>query len=98
LLCISKAVFEKLTAAAQEFFSNESAPKIIPAQAAGIKSPPKAPVPALHVSEENKHSWYTPTKIWATRYSELWQWQRVSEWWRRYRQEEFINEKRHIIL
>jgi hypothetical protein len=98
LLCISKESFEKLFLVTQEFPGNDNARKLIPAQAPRIKSLPRTPVPVLHSNEKNNYSWYTPTKIWATRYSEFWQWQRVSEWHREYGQDEITNEKRHILV
>jgi hypothetical protein len=58
----------------------------------------KAPVTSLRSIEKAGYSAYTPTPIWQTRYSEFWQWQRVSEWYREYGQDEIINEKRHILL
>lgn len=99
LFCISREIFKKLCLAAQEHLVKELPLKKILAQAPRIKSLPKTPASALYGREENKHSWYySPTKMWVTRYSELWQWQRVSEWDREYGQDAIINEKRHIIL
>jgi hypothetical protein len=98
LLCITKAVFEKLTTVMRESFGNDRKPRPTPAEDVKTKSLLKVPVPVLYTSKENKHSCYMPTKIWATRYSELWQWQRVSEWHREYGQDEITNEKRHILV
>jgi hypothetical protein len=83
---------------AQELFAKENIFKNAPAQAQKIKSLPKAPTPSLRDNEEARYSVYIPTPIWQTRYSELWQWQRVSEWWREYGQDEITNEKRHILV
>jgi hypothetical protein len=94
LLCISKEVFEKLTLTAREFFIKERIPKSAPAR---IK-PCKMPVLATRRKGKARYQEYTPTPIWYTRCSEYWQWQRVSEWWREYGQDEIINEKRHILL
>ena len=98
LLCISKELFEKLRLTAQKFSVKENIFKNTPAQAQKIKSLPKAPAPFLRDSEEARYSVYAPTSIWQTRYSELWQWQRVSEWHHEYGQDEIINEKRHILM
>jgi len=87
-----------LTSEAQEFFIKETTPKNIPAQAQKIKPLCKAPVPSLRNIEKGVYPEYNPTKIWQTRYSEFWQWQRVSEWHREYGQDEIINEKRHILV
>jgi len=76
---------------AQEFFIKDVVPKNIPAQR--IKSLRRTPALSLHNIEERKYSAYTPTGIWQTRYSELWRWQRVSEWHRQYGQDEIINKK-----
>ena len=83
---------------AQEFFVKENIFKNTPAQVQKIKSLPKAPVSSLRGSEESRYSVYAPTSIWQTRYSELWQWQRVSEWHREYGQDKITNEKRHILV
>ena len=98
LLCISKELFEKLALAAQEFFAKESILKDTPALIRRSKPLLKAPVTSLRNIEKAGYSAYTPTPIWQTRYSEFWQWQRVSEWYREYGQDEIINEKRHILL
>ena len=57
----------------------------------------KEPALPLRCTEKASYSEYNPTPIWHTRYSELWQWQRVAEWYREYGRDEIINEKRHII-
>ncbi len=101
MLCISKELFEKLCLTAQEFFVKENIFKNTPAQAQKIKSLPKAPTPSLRDNEEARYSVYIPTSIWQTRYSELWQWQRVSEWWREFGQDDcrqISDEKRHILM
>jgi hypothetical protein len=95
ILCIRKELFEKLCLETQEFLATKTAPKKTKVIAA-------EPKPLCDVPQENtlRHTGYvyTPTKIWATRYSELWQWQRVSEWWREYGTDEYLNEKRHILV
>lgn len=98
MLCISKELFEKLALAAQEFFTKKHVLKNTPARAQRTKPLRKAPAPSLRDNEEARYSAYIPTPIWQTRYSELWQWQRVSEWYREYGQDEITNEKRHILL
>ena len=101
LLCISKELFEKLALATQEFFVKENILKNIPAQDQKAKSLRKAPIPSLPDSEKTRYSIYTPTPIWQTRYSEFWQWQRVSEWYREYGQDDYrqiSDEKRHILM
>ena len=98
LLCISKERFEKLALVTQEFFAKKHVLKNIPAQAQKTKSLLKAPELFLCGIEKARYSAYTPTSIWQTRYSEFWQWQRVSEWYREYGQDEITNEKRHILV
>ena len=95
LICISKGLFEKLCLETKEFLAVKPAPRKINSVKAESK-------PLCYVPQENTlrpgNSVYMPTKIWATRSSEYWQWQRVSEWDREYGQDAIINEKRHIIL
>jgi hypothetical protein len=98
LLCISRRIFEKLCLSAQEFYAQPAAVNNAPARVQRTESLPKAPALPLLCNEEAGYSAYTPTPIWQTRYSELWQWQRVSEWHREYGQDEIINEKRHILV
>jgi len=98
LLCLSKERFEKLSLTAQEFSTKEKIFKNTPAQTQKIKPLCKASKLTLRGSEETKYSAYIPTPIWQTRYSELWQWQRVSEWYRKYGQDEITNKKRHILV
>jgi hypothetical protein len=81
---------------AQEFLIQDVALKNIPAQR--IKTLRKMPALSLRRIEERKYSTYAPTIIWQTRYSEFWQWQRVSEWHRQYGQDEITNKKRHILM
>jgi hypothetical protein len=96
LLCISKERFEKLALVTQEFFTKKHLLKNTPAPAQRTKSLLKAPVSYLRGIKKAGYSAYAPTPIWPTRYSEFWQWQRVSEWHREYGQDEITNEKRHI--
>ena len=98
LLCIGKESFEKLTLSTRQFFSLKSALKDTARETRIIQAPPKVPVPYLADNRKAVYSAYTPTKIWASRYSEFWQWQRVSEWHREYGQDEITNEKRHILV
>ena len=101
LLCISKELFEKLALTAQEFFAKENTVKIIPARIQRIKSLSKAPALSLRSIEKDRYSEYAPTPIWQTRYSEFWQWQRVSEWWSEFGQDDgqqISHEKRHILM
>ena len=98
LLCISKERFEKLALVTQEFLTKKHVFKNTPTRAQRTKSLPKALAPSLRDNEKARYSVYAPTSIWQTRYSELWQWQRVSEWHREYGQDEIINEKRHILM
>ena len=72
--------------------------KNTPAPAQKTKPLPKAPAPSLRNIERTICPEYTPTRIWQTRHSEFWQWQRVSEWHREYGQDEITNEKRHILV
>ena len=98
LLCISKENFEKLCLSAQEFYAQLAAVNNAPARVQRTELLCKAPaLPLRHIKRTN-YPEYAPTKIWQTRYSEFWQWQRVSEWHREYGQDEILNEKRHIIL
>ena len=101
LLCISKELFEKLTLASQGFFTKKHVLKNTPARAQRTKSLLKAPEPSLRDIEKAVYPEYSPTKIWQTRYSEFWQWQRVSEWWREFGQDDYqqiSREKRHILV
>jgi len=98
LLCISKERFKKLTLATQEIFTKKHVFKNIPAQVHKTKSLLKTLEPSLRGIKKSRYSAYTPTTIWQTRYSEFWQWQRVSEWHREYGQDEIINKKRHILI
>jgi endo-beta-N-acetylglucosaminidase D len=98
LLCISKAIFEKLTLATREFIVEPARSEFIPAPAQ--ENNPSFKSPTLPIADNRKTGYleYSPSRIWNTRDSSFWQWRRVSEWWRDYRQDDFINEKRHIIL
>ena len=98
LLCISKERFEKLALATQEFLTKRHVLKNTPAPIQRIKPLPKAPAPSSRNIKDTIYPEYTPTGIWQTRYSEFWQWQRVSEWYREYGQDEITNEKRHILV
>ena len=98
LLCISKLVFEKLTLAAREFFVKPVCQKRLPAPVQENKPSFKQPEACLADNGNTGHSEYAPSQIWNTRNSRLWQWRRLSEWWREYHQDEFVNEKRHILL
>ena len=98
LLCISKERFERLSLTAQELLNKRHVPKNTLAPVQKIKPLPKAPVPASRDIERTISPEYIPTRIWQTRQSEFWQWQRVSEWHREYGLDEITNEKRHIIL
>ena len=98
MLCISKEIFEKLRLTTREFYGQQAVVKNIPARVQRTKAQRKMPVLPSRGIKETACPEYTPTKIWPTRYSELWQWQRVSEWHREYGQDEIINEKRHILL
>ena len=89
-----------MTLEAQKFLIKEVAPKNTPVQSQRIKSLSKVPALSLRSIEKDRYSEYAPTPIWQTRHSEFWQWQRVSEWWREFGEDEqqdlFVNEKRHI--
>jgi hypothetical protein len=98
LLCISKERFEKLALAAQEFLTKKHVFKNTPSRTQRIKLLCKAPAPSSRNIERTVYPEYTPTRIWQTRQSEFWQWQRVSEWHREYGQDEILNEKRHILV
>ena len=98
LLCISKERFEKLCLAARELSVNKQPLRNIPAQTQKVKPLYTAAGLTSRNSQETKYSAYIPTPIWQTRYSEFWQWQRVSQWHREYGQDEITNEKRHILL
>ena len=98
LLCIGKERFGKLTLAVCDSRIKGHIP-----MKAFVRVPRKEPVhktPALPLrsKKEIMPSEYIPTQIWHTRESEFWQWQRVSEWWREYRPDEILNEKRHILV
>jgi hypothetical protein len=98
LLCISKERFSRLTLAIREFLIKELIPR--KAYALVSRKEPLHQTPALPLlsKKETIPSEYMPTPIWHTRESELWQWQRLSEWWREYRPDEILNEKRHILV
>ena len=98
MLCISKEIFEKLRLTTREFYTQQAVVENIPAQVQRTKALCKTPVLSLCGTKETTFSEYTPTKIWPTRDSALWQWRRAYEWWREYGQDEFINERRHILL
>jgi len=98
LLCISKEVFEKLCLSAQEFYARQATVNNAPAWVQKTELLPKAPALPLHSSKRANYPEYAPTPIWQTRYSDFWQWQRVSEWHREYGQDEITNEKRHILV
>jgi endo-beta-N-acetylglucosaminidase D len=87
-----------LALATQEFFIKRALPKSIPEQVQKTQSLRNALTVSLCRIKETRDSAYNPTPIWQTRYSEFWQWQRVSEWHREYGQDDITNEKRHIIL
>ena len=97
LLCISKESFEKLRLTTRGFYARQAALKNTPAQLHKTKALPKTPVLPSSDAKKAICPEYAPTKIWPTRHSEFWQWQRVSEWHREYGQDEIINEKRHIL-
>ena len=99
LLCIGKEIFEKLRLTTRGFYVRQAVFKNTPAQLHKTKALPKTP--ALPSSDTKKAIYpeYAPTKIWPTRHSEFWRWQRVSEWHREYGQVvEITNEKRHILV
>jgi hypothetical protein len=98
LLCISKERFGKLTLAIRDSLIKGHIPRKVLARI--LKTEPLHQTPALflHCEEETMPSEYIPSQIWHTRDSELWQWQRVSEWWREYKSDEITNEKRHILV
>ena len=98
LLCISKETFEKLRLTTREFYTQQAVAKNIPARVQRTELLRKASALPLRCNEEARYSAYTPTKIWQTRYSELWQWQRVNDWYREFGQDEITNEKRHILV
>ena len=98
LLCISKENFEKLCLSAHGFYAKQTAVNNAPVRVQRTGLLCKAPALPLCSIERISYPEYAPTKIWQTRYSEFWQWQRVSEWHREYGQDEILNEKRHIIL
>ena len=98
LLCISKERFERLTLETREFRIKKAASKNTPVRVQRIKQLCKAAEPYSPKIQKAVHLEYAPTKIWQTRHSEFWQWQRVSEWHREYGQDEIINKKRHILL
>jgi hypothetical protein len=96
LLCISKEIFERLRLTTREFYARQAIIKSTPARVQRTKALPKVSVLPSHDAKKTTCPEYTPTKIWATRDSALWQWRRAYEWWREYGQDEFINEKGHI--
>lgn len=98
LLCISKERFGKLTLAIRDSLIKELIPRKSYARVLRKEPLHKAPALPLRSKKETMPSRYIPTPIWHTRESEFWQWQRVSEWWREYRPDEIINEKRHILV
>jgi len=98
LLCISKEGFEKLRLTTRKFYAQQAVIKNIPARVQRTKALRKMPVLPLRGIKEAACPEYTPTKIWPTRYSELWQWQRVNDWYREFGQDEITNEKRHILV
>jgi len=98
LLCISKEIFEKLCLTTREFYARQVVLKNTPAQLRKIKALPKTPALPSPDAKKAICPEYAPTKIWTTRHSEFWQWQRVSEWHREYGQDEITNEKRHILV
>ncbi len=87
-----------MTLVTRDFFTKKHVLKNAPKQVQKTKSLLKVPKLSLHSIKKNNYSVYIPTPIWQTRYSEFWQWQRVSEWHREYGQDEIINEKRHILM
>ena len=97
LLCISRAIFEKLTLAARKLFIEPACPECLPAPAQENDPSSKEPVSYTTGNRNTGYLEYTPSRIWPTRNSKFWQWRRVSDWWRQYGQDEFINEKRHML-
>jgi hypothetical protein len=82
-----------LAFAAQEFPAKESILNNTPALIRRPKPLLKAPIISSRNIEKFGYSACTPTSIWQTRYSEFWQWQRVSEWYDEYGQDEIINKR-----
>jgi hypothetical protein len=99
LLCISTAIFEKLALEIQESPVIEPipAPVSTPVQRTNTEPDIKRQL-ALPMTRYPEYLEYTRSSIWQTRYSEFWQWRRVKQWWREFKQDHFINEKRHILL
>ena len=98
ILCISKTVFEKLLLTAREFFVE---PVYTECLATPVQEDEPLPETARLLPYGNSKAGYlgyTPSRIWSTRDSKLWQWRRFNEWWREYGRDDFINEKRHILL
>ena len=99
MLCISKAIFEKLTLAAREFFVKEKVLEYIPAPVQKSEPQSQELPPFLPIAKEAGCLEYIPTSIWQTRDSKFWQWRRFNEWWREYGQDDqrqIAHEKRHI--
>jgi hypothetical protein len=88
LLCISREIFKKLSSITREFYPRQAVIKNAPARVQRAEALPKAPALPLRSARETAYPEYAPTKIWPTRYSEFWQWQRVSDWWREFGQDE----------
>jgi len=98
LLCISKAVFKELVLTAREFFVEPVYTEYLDTPAQEKEPLPKRPQLLLSNNREDGYLEYTPSRIWSTRDSKFWRWRRVNEWWREYNQDEYLNEKRHILL
>ena len=98
MLCISKENFEKLRLSVLGFYAKQTAVNNAPMRVQRTELLCKAPALPLRSIERDSYPEYAPTSIWQTRYSELWQWQRVAEWYREYGQDKIINEKRHILM
>ena len=98
LLCISKERFVKLTLAVHDSLLKQRIPRKAYTRVPRTEPLHQKPALPLRSKKETMPSEYMPTPIWHTRESEFWQWQRVSEWWREYRPDEILNEKRHILV
>jgi len=95
LLCISKERFDKLTRAVRDSLIKKHIPRKTYARVPKIEPLPETSASSFRPTMLSE---YIPTSIWHTRESELWQWQRLSEWWREYRPDEIINAKGHILV
>ena len=101
LLCISKEIFKKLRLTTREFYTQQAIVKNAPTQAQRTKALHKTPALSSCGTKETTCLEYTPTNIWPTRDSTLWQWRRAYEWWHEYGQDDqwqIAHEKRHILV